>query len=112
MLTKQRERKKRRIVLIHYSLDNNDIPVCACCGEFTYELLTIDHILPKDQYPDDARCAGSDLVHWIIKNDFPPIFQILCYNCNIGKYKFGSCPHKWIDQKNTQTLSSKTGGHL
>jgi len=99
MMRKERVRKQRLIVLTHYSNSINGVPQCACCGEFTYDLLTIDHTLDKEHYNHDKRCLGSDLVNWIIKNDFPPNFQILCMNCNWGKYKFGICPHKKIMQK-------------
>jgi hypothetical protein len=31
----------------------------------------------------------------IIKNNFPPEFQILCFNCNLGRSRSGGvCPHE------------------
>ena len=29
---------------------------------------------------------------WLIKNDFPPGYQVLCFNCNYAKTAFGKCP--------------------
>ncbi len=32
---------------------------------------------------------------WLKANNFPPGFQTLCHNCNIGKHRNkGICPHK------------------
>jgi hypothetical protein len=28
-----------------------------------------------------------------VDNHFPPLFQILCYNCNFAKGADGVCPH-------------------
>lgn len=35
------------------------------------------------------------LFRWIIENNFPEGFQVLCYNCNLGRAHCGGvCPHK------------------
>ena len=39
--------------------------------------------------------GGIDMYMWILKNNFPPIFQILCHNCNWSKrHPSGKCIHK------------------
>lgn len=32
---------------------------------------------------------------WLVANDFPPGFQVLCANCNMAKDRPGGCPHQW-----------------
>jgi hypothetical protein len=75
---------------------------CACCGESTYEFLTIDHVnndgakhrreLGKGRYS-----YGGNMASWLIKNNFPKGFQILCFNCNCAKGLYGKCPHNHLD---------------
>ncbi len=37
----------------------------------------------------------DSLYRWIIKNNFPEEFQILCFNCNSGRHiNGGICPHE------------------
>jgi hypothetical protein len=59
---------------------------CACCGESHNEFLTIDHIAGFGRkYVKESKMI---LVRWLVKNKFPPEFQILCYNCNCSnRYK-------------------------
>lgn len=76
---------------------------CVCCGESTKEFLTLDHIhndgsKHRELFGGRNSSAGFSysLYLWIIKNNFPPIFQVLCANCNWGKRLNGICPHQWI----------------
>lgn len=69
---------------------------CVCCGEIEPLFLTIDHI-----NNDGARHRKSlpsrygGLYYWLIKKGFPKGYQVLCMNCNMGKYRNkGICPHK------------------
>ena len=72
--------------------------VCNCCGETNSLFLTVDHVNNdghKDKDKNGDRYSGTSLYIRIIKADFPPEFQILCYNCNMGKARNkGVCPHK------------------
>ena len=101
--------KGRRLkVLKHYSkiLSNSNIPCCNCCGEnFHIDFLAIDHIAGRNEMDfepeliklDYSRKLGSGtLTKWILDNNFPPFFQILCFNCNQGKFtsKNNTCPHE------------------
>ena len=86
----QREwnRKRRKSVIEHYG------GKCECCGESTFEFLALDH---KDGGGDQHRRKvgqGSLMVDWILKNNFPEIFQVLCHNCNQAIGYYGSCPHQ------------------
>lgn len=71
---------------------------CVCCGETTPLFLTLDHIHGNGRR--HLRELGlkdtRKMYRWIIRNDFPSdLFQVLCYNCNSGRYRNGGvCPHK------------------
>ena len=98
--------KLRLELLKHYSklLSKSDIPCCNCCGENTYiEFLALDHIKGRKQMdlePElvklgySSKLVSSQLIAWIIKNNFPEGFQILCHNCNNAKGFYGKCPHE------------------
>ena len=75
---------------------------CCCCEETIVEFLTLDHIDNNGAAHRKflgGRSAGSGrtLYLWIINNNFPRIFQVLCYNCNCGRARNGGvCPHKTL----------------
>ena len=86
----QNQKKETRIkVLKYYSGEN---PKCACCGESTYEFLSIDHE-NNDGYIHRRQQKISNIVRWLIQNNFPKGFQVLCHNCNLAKGFYGTCPH-------------------
>lgn len=74
--------------------------VCLCCGENTFEFLTIDHIDGKGA--DHRRTFGgrqeygSRKLHmWLKQNGYPKgNFRLLCYNCNCAIGAHGYCPHE------------------
>ncbi len=78
-------RRMRTRVVVHYSTDP---PYCNCCGETEYKFLTIDHIDGRQGEP-----RPNNFIQWLIKNKYPPGFQVLCYNCNCAKGFWGQCPH-------------------
>ena len=81
---------KRRLKIInHYSKGQNR---CACCGENIIEFLSIDHINGNGNKHRKIIGRGG-LPGWIIKNNFPKGFQVLCHNCNFAKGHYGQCPH-------------------
>jgi len=93
-----REQNKRQYdkvkldVFIHYG---GNPPKCACCGESGLRFLTIDHINNDGGKHRKLGLTGARLYRWLIKNNFPKEFQILCYNCNCGRARNGGiCPHK------------------
>ena len=70
---------------------------CVCSGEECKTFLTIDHI--NNDGAANRKVIGNrggvGIYLWIIKNNFPPGFQVLCFNCNHGKQLNGGiCPHK------------------
>jgi hypothetical protein len=67
---------------------------CACCGETERRFLSIDHVNGGGQRHRKAIGGGS-LYTWLRVNGFPPGFQVLCHNCNLGKtLNRGICPHQ------------------
>lgn len=92
---RQRDKYKsiKRQVFEHYGLK------CKCCGENTFDFLTLDHIdgsgSKHNKIIKKGNTAGK-LYNWLVKNNFPKTYpiQTLCFNCNIGKGRYGECPHK------------------
>ena len=109
---KERRDDRRLKILQYYSkqLSKSNIPCCRCCGENSHiEFLAIDHIAGKkemDSEPElvklgySSSLKGRKLQTWIIKNNFPKGFQILCHNCNYAKgmkRNKNKCPHEKAD---------------
>ncbi len=68
---------------------------CICCGETIVNFLQLDHI--NNNGHEHRRWGRRKLFKWIINNDYPPCFQVLCANCNRGKARNGGvCPHHQI----------------
>jgi hypothetical protein len=70
---------------------------CACCGEETFEFLTLDHI--NNDGAAKRRESGNK-VGWVYyqhlkKLGWPEGYQVLCFNCNSAKGAYGTCPHTW-----------------
>lgn len=73
---------------------------CACCGESNPLFLTIDHINNdgkkhrREISNGKKNPGGQKIYYWLKENNFPEGFQVLCYNCNLGKARNnGTCPH-------------------
>ena len=96
---------------------------CACCGESNIQFLTIDHINNNGaehhrEVWGGKKGTGSAVCGWLKKYNYPPGFQVMCYNCNCGKQRNGGiCPHltnegvttipsgstpKWAEARSTQ----------
>lgn len=66
---------------------------CACCGESDARFLAIDHVHNDGAAERRMKLDGNRLHNKIIRENFPPKYQILCHNCNFGKKAYGVCPH-------------------
>jgi hypothetical protein len=69
---------------------------CACCGEATFEFLTIDHV-NNDGHIHRSEIKNWNFYEWLRKAGYQTEFQLqtLCFNCNFAKrYNGGTCPHK------------------
>lgn len=69
-------------------------PVCKCCGTTILAFLTIDHIDGGGySHRRDNGLQGSALYRWLVKNNFPAGYRVLCFNCNSGRHiNGGVCP--------------------
>lgn len=86
-------RKMRAKALNAYSPDI--IPRCACCKENTEEFLVIDHVDNNGStHRKVTGGSGSHTYVWLYKHNYPKGFQVLCFNCNMGKQLYGICPHQ------------------
>ena len=84
-------RKKIKLKVLNYYSNNN--PKCICCNEIQIEFLCIDHINGNGN--EHRKLIKHEWIcTWIVRNNFPIGFQILCFNCNQSKGFYGYCPHK------------------
>ena len=91
-IRKSKWRIERRIkVLEHYGNS-----MCSCCGEKEILFLSLDHINGGgSKERRDIKRAGDSFYRWIIVNNYPNGFRVLCHNCNWGVHvNKGICPHK------------------
>ncbi len=103
-------------ILSHNSkrIANSNIRCCNCCGENSHvDFLAIDHIAGKNQMDSEpkliklgysSKLKGKGLINWIMENNYPKGFQILCHNCNVAKGLIGNnniCTHETIHREET-----------
>lgn len=68
-------------VLTHYAVDGK--LKCAKCDEHEARFLALDHVDGGGKsHCRDIGGSGGYVYLWARKNNFPPIFQVLCHNCN------------------------------
>lgn len=71
---------------------------CACCGETEPGFLSIDHVFNDGaEERRKGRGAGYVIGRRIINKALDKTrYQLLCYNCNMGKQFSGNgiCPHQ------------------
>lgn len=84
---KERNRLRRGWVLAHYG------GRCACCGEAEPQFLALDHANGGGEAHRAEVGQGTKMVDWLIANDFPEGFRVLCHNCNQAIGYYGECPH-------------------
>ncbi len=76
--------------------------ICSCCGETEDKFLSFDHV--QEDGAEHRRLLGREgasngtltsLYRDLRKAGFPPVLQVLCHNCNMGKHlNGGTCPHE------------------
>ena len=69
---------------------------CECCGENIPWFLSIDHIYSDGNRQRAEGLISTTFLKYLIANNYPrDKYQLLCLNCNIGKwYNHGLCPHQ------------------
>lgn len=65
--------------------------ICCICGEADLDVLTVDHINNDGASHRRILFAhrpidGHTFYQWLITNNFPNEFQVLCRNCNWKKH--------------------------
>ena len=67
---------------------------CSCCGETNINLLTIHHINGRKTLNKEDKYTGIHLWIWLRSNNYPEVFRLLCYNCNLSikQHKKEYCP--------------------
>lgn len=67
---------------------------CACCGDTTFEFLTIDHINGGGK--QHRRQYSGNSVYVIIRREGYPKdkYRVLCMDCNFSLGAWGYCPHE------------------
>lgn len=88
----------RRQVLEAYSEGQ---PKCACCAERHVEFLAIDHVNGGGEKHRKTLGSkgGETFYRWLIQQQFPPGFRVLCHNCNFAYGVYGYCPHHLSERK-------------
>jgi hypothetical protein len=96
--------RRRRIKVLKYY--GGDPPRCACCGETNNEFLCMDHENGGgEQHRRDTNCGtGSTFCSWLIRNNYPVGYRVLCQNCNSAFGFYGYCPHQ---KKKEEILSEQ-----
>jgi hypothetical protein len=68
---------------------------CNCCDEDNPGFLSIDHVNGGGRKHRQLVGGSVMVLLDIIKRGYPDDFQILCFNCNLGRARNGGiCPHK------------------
>lgn len=66
---------------------------CVCCGEPEQKFLTLEHRNGDGHL--DRKQYGTGYMYQLAVKVFDPIkYEILCYNCNNAKGRYGICPHQ------------------
>ena len=104
---KRGSNRLRHEVFSHYCGGNNVAPFCQCkgCKVDFIEFLQLDHLAGVVCVCGVAHETGSAhrkahnlftgatrLWSWARANGYPPMFQVLCCNCNHAKFNRPACP--------------------
>ena len=80
---------------------------CVCnhggkkCGVLVPNFLTLDHINNDGAIHRKALGGKGNLYQWLKVKNYPPGFQVLCYNCNCSKGHYGKCPQEEFRDSST-----------
>lgn len=101
----KRKDRNRQLVLDHYGRK------CSCpnCPTTHEEFLTVDHIDGNGAAHRKEIGRGAHVYSWLVKNNFPEGFRILCFNCNCVRNTYGYCPHEMVcaNEKDKQRLKRR-----
>ena len=87
---REQSRQRRITVLSHYS---DGKMVCNCCGDNHVEFLCVDHINGGGN-KHRATLTHKDFYYFLVKENYPSGYRVLCHNCNASLGHYGYCPHQ------------------
>ena len=87
--------KLQREVFMRYSPNLT----CQCCNYNNINALQLAHIIP---IRSRDRPCGVVMWRYLLKNNCPPGYKILCANCNMYEYINGKCFHQELKEKETK----------
>jgi hypothetical protein len=88
---RRRRRERRAEIIAAYG------GRCQCCGESNERFLAIDHVNGGGS-EHRKRLGTGRVLKEIVDRSFPPDFQLLCHNCNMGRaFNDGVCPHEFAE---------------
>lgn len=68
---------------------------CECCSESLFEFLALDHKNGGgNAHRKEVKQRSANMIGWALANALPPIFRVLCHNCNSAIGFYGRCPHQ------------------
>lgn len=101
---------------------NKNMPLCEICGESNLIFLTLDHIRGRKVEGHSTSFSGDKLWRYLRREKFPTGYQVLCWNCNVLKYRSDSTTHSsnykaiWAKNNNIklkhQALSHYSNGNI
>lgn len=66
---------------------------CVCCKENRFEFLALDHVNGGGRKDRETR-STQQIARFVVKNNHPDEFRVLCHNCNSAVGWYGTCPHQ------------------
>ena len=80
----------KKEVFDHYSKGS-----CVCCGVENLIFLSLDHVNNNgaEHRREINNSTGYSFYKWVRHRNFPDGYQVLCFNCNWGKYINGVYAH-------------------
>ena len=76
---RQHHRNAKEQIFKHYG---EGLLQCSLCNETRIDALSIDHINGNGaRHRRQLGLFGTDFYRWLIKNNFPEGYRVLCMNC-------------------------------
>lgn len=78
--------KRRNLEIKLEAMEQYGGAKCANCGLTGHIFLTFDHVDNNGNvHRREDPTVRAGMARWLKKNNYPPGFQVLCWNCNMGK---------------------------